>query len=206
MNNGVPVHESFHLVDVSDLYRTDEWWKAVVTYQFEGDADTNETAVYLWHRDDDDWNRKNKYVIKTPEAWSTDRKIITKYLESDRPSDVVTEFPVSDYYSVGDGTTIFQSNGWWKAIVNVVEKGTYESNEVMVYLWQKRDNQWRRSQKHTIKNVSDWEEEREIIDDQIGVVEQSTVSNEIDDIDDGASGSLSTLSAELDAHLSEEFS
>ena len=201
----VPVHDSLHVLEASDLYRTDEWWKAVVTYQFDTDSDTDETAVYLWHRDDDSWTRKNKYVVKTAEAWATDREIIDQYIRSDPPSDPTAAFPVSDYYTVGVGETVFQNDDWWKAIVNVVEKGSYETNEVMVYLWQNQEDEWRRRQKYTIKSVSDWEEEREVIDEQLSLDEGDGVTERIDEVDDSVSSELATLGDELEAHLSEEF-
>ncbi|WP_222913467.1 hypothetical protein [Natrinema sp. SYSU A 869] len=204
-NTDVPVHDSLQVLEATSLYRTDEWWKAVVTYQFDTNSDANETAVYLWHRDDDSWTRKNKYVVKTAEAWATDREIIDQYIRSDPPSDVTMAFPVSDYYTVGVGETLFQNDNWWKAIVNIVEKGSYETNEGMVYLWQKQDGEWRRRQKYAIKSVSDWEEERAVIDEQLSLDEGVNVTVEADDVDDGISGELATLDDELDAHLSEEF-
>lgn len=202
-NVNAPVDDSLQVTEITDLYRTDEWWKAVVSYQFESDSDAVETAVYLWHMDDDGWTRKNKYVVKTPEAWATDREIIDKYIGSDPPSNVSTEFPVSDYYTVAVGETIFENENWWKGIVNVVEKGSYETNEVMVYLWQEQDGEWRRRQKYAIKSVSDWEEERVIIDERLSLDE--TEMTEEDRMTDDISTDLSTLSDEIGAHLSGEF-
>lgn len=109
MDGTVPVHDSLRVTASTDLYRTDEWWKAVVTYEFDGDSENSETAVYLWHRADDGWTRKNKYVVKTAEAWATDRRIVDEYIRSDPPDDTVTGFPVNDYYTVGAGETIFRS-------------------------------------------------------------------------------------------------
>jgi len=225
-SNAVPVHESLMVYEVTRLYRTDEWWKAVVTYRFDG-ADTDETAVYLWHNDDEDdtWTRKNKYVIKTPDAWATDRAIIDGFVRGDPPAGETDTFPVSDYYTVAAGETVFQNEGWWKAIVNVVAKGSYETDEVMVYVWQQREGSWRRRQKYTIKSLSDWEEERGIIDDHVGFdggdgdgtsataasgTEATSSSSGSDTAlssgpSDAMSPEFSELDDELDAHLSEEF-
>lgn len=200
----VPVHNSLQVNQVTNLYQTDKWWKAVVTYEFKDGSDTDETAVYLWHKDDD-WTRKNKYVVKTPEAWQTDREIINQYIKDDPPSDVNTTFPVSDYYTVAVGETVFQNDDWWKAIVNVVEKGSYETDEVMVYLWQKQDEEWRRRQKYAIKSLSDWKEESEAIDEHFSHDEVTDMSQEADSVGDSVSTDLSALGDELDAHLSEEF-
>lgn len=200
----VPVHDSLQVTASTELYRTDEWWKAVVTYRFEN-SDTDETAMYLWHKDDG-WKRKNKYVIKTVEAWEIDRKIIDKCLQTDPSSETTTEFPVSDYYTVATGEAVFQDEGWWKAIVNVVKKGSYETDEVMVYVWQQVDGDWRRRQKYTIKSVDDWEEEREIIEDHLEIDGTEVIdSNQSDDPDGEVSKALSRLNGELDNHLSEKF-
>lgn len=220
----VPVHDSLRVLEATDLYQNDEWWKSVVTYQFDG-SDSQETAMYLWHRDDDGWTRKNKYVIKTVEAWTTDSEIIDRYIREDPPETETTEFPVSDYYTTAVGETVFQSDGWWKAIVNIVEKGSYETDEVMVYVWQEVDDDWRRRQKYTIKRVSDWEEEREIVEKHLTLDEPSVATegtseptetasrtsettetvSQTSEHGGGVSEEISTLGDEIDAHLSEEF-
>lgn len=145
----VPVHQSLNVVNVSEIYRTKEWWKAAVRYQFDDGGEYNETSVYLWH-DDDGWTRKNKYVIKTEEAWKTDKTIIDQLLTGEITSTPDESLPVSDYYEVGAGKTVFQSDGWWKGIAKIVQKGSYETEEVMVYLWQQTEGDWRRRQKYTI--------------------------------------------------------
>lgn len=108
---------------------------------------------------------------------------------------------MSDYYTVGVGETVFQNDSWWKAIVNVTEKGTYETNEVMVYLWQNQDGEWRRRQKYAVKNISDWEEKSEVIDQRMSVDAATSGVRE----GEGVSSDLSTLEDELSAHLSDEF-
>jgi hypothetical protein len=213
----IPVHESLHVQTATDIYRTDEWWKSVVTYQFDGSG-SNETAMYLWHNGDNGWTQKNKYVVKTKSAWETDREIIDRFVDRDAPSGETDAFPVSDYYTVADGETIFTDDGWWKAIVNVVKKGTYETSEVMVYVWQEQDGEWRRRQKYTIKSASDWEEEREIIERHLNVDAEDEIQKETkaekteetatkaDPVDkEAVESDLSTLGDELDKHLSDEF-
>lgn len=204
----IPIHDSLNVSKATNLYHTEEWWKAIVTYQFE-DSDTDEVAVYLWHKDGD-WNRKNKYVVKTSAAWETDKEIIDQYVRDDSSSGQTNAFPASDYYTVADGETVSKGDGWWKAIVRVVEKGNYETNEVMVYVWQNVDDQWRRRQKYTIKSVSDWEEEREIIEDHLSSKPTSSdveedAGDSRNNTDDEVSEGLRELSSELDEHISEEF-
>lgn len=211
----VPVHDALVVTNAETIYKTGEWWKGVVTYHYER-SESEETAIYLWHKEDDGWTRKNKYVIKTVDAWETDRQIIETLLSEEQLDDVSDEFPVSDYYTAGGGVTVFQSDEWWKAILNIVQKGSYETDEVMVYLWQDRDGAWKRRQKYTIKSQDDWEEERAVIesvlDTQDTSNESSTVGpagqddaqdkDEWDDLEMMPTQELADLSAELDDHLS----
>ena len=202
----VPVHQSLNVVNVSEIYRTKEWWKAAVRYQFDDDGEYNETAVYLWH-DDDGWTRKNKYVIKTEEAWKTDKTIIDQLFTGEITSAPDESLPVSDYYEVGAGETVFQSDGWWKGIVKIVQKGSYETEEVMVYLWQQTEGDWRRRQKYTIKDKESWQEEIEAIEAVLDRTQTSKAESE-----DARSGSDETdkqisefkqLNREIDKHLSD---
>lgn len=165
--SNIPIHESLNVVDIETIYKTEEWWKSVVRYRFNEGDDYDETAVYLWHNDDA-WTRKNKYVIKTEEAWQTDKTIINRLFTVEnalRPENL----PVSDYYEIGAGETVFQSDGWWKAIIKIVQKGSYETEEIMVYLWQQTDGDWRRRQKYTIKNEESWQEEVEAVETVLDV-------------------------------------
>lgn len=61
-----------------------------------------------------------------------------------------------------DGETIFKSDDWWKAVV--LYEG-YRGPEVAVYLWQQRDDSWRRQQKYVIQSQDDWEDDKAVIED-----------------------------------------
>jgi hypothetical protein len=206
-----PVHESLTVLETADIYRTSEWWKAVVRYQFEGSGDYSETATYLWHNDDN-WTRKNKYVIKTADAWNTDTSVVDSLLNGrlTKKPEYYRELPVSDYYTVGAGETIFRSNGWWKAILRIDEKGSYETEEVMIYLWQQTEDGWRRRQKHTIKNESDWEEERSTVDQILGNSDTDVPETSEGETNQGdnttrrgkSSDELEKLHRELEDHVS----
>ncbi|MFD1646897.1 hypothetical protein [Haloarchaeobius litoreus] len=206
-----PVHESLSVVEHETIYQNDEWWKAVVQYRYEDAADS-EVAIYLWHHDDEEWNRKNKYVVKTPEAWHSDSKTVDALIMDSPPSsdadpDLETrdsEFPVSEYYTVAAGKTVFKTEEWWKAIVNISEKGDWETNEVMIYVWQQRDGDWRRQQKYTIKSQSKWEEEEVVVD---SILEgepkrQNSTVGDSEEPEDTETEALETLSDEIDKHLS----
>ena len=85
--------------------------------------------MYLWH-DEDGWIRKSKYVIETREAWKIDKEIISRFLSNNSSGvdeDLGEEYPVSDYYGVAEGETVFESDGWWKAGLKIGEKGDYET-------------------------------------------------------------------------------
>lgn len=158
-----PVHSSINVEDSVDIYKTDDWWKAAVQYKTESDEDWV-IAIYLWHYDGDGWTRKNKYNIKSVDAWQMDVEMIETYL-STHPKEMSSpqEFPVSDYYSVAAGETILKTDDWWKAIVVIDQKGDWDTFEVIIYLWQQTENAWRRRQKFAIKDEEDWLEDRQAV-------------------------------------------
>lgn len=171
-----PVHDSLQVIDVEDIYRTGEWWKSVVRYSYDADTDHDEIAIYLWHHDDG-WTRKNKYVVKTVDAWATDTTLIEQLWADESAHPAAENWPVSDYYDLGAGVTVFQSDGWWKAILKIVQKGSYETEEVMVYLWQEQDDDWRRRQKYTIKSHDSWREEAATVERVLDPEESAQVAN-----------------------------
>ena len=63
------------------------------------------------------------------------------------------KLPISDFYKVVDSVTIFKSQKWWEAIV------VFESNgkrSIGMYLWQKRQEIWKRKHKFNVRNVEEW--------------------------------------------------
>jgi hypothetical protein len=165
-----PVDDYLTVTDATDIYKTNKWWKAVVVYTAENQNDS-ETAVYLWLQDDGEWKTKNKYIVKTADAWEADTEVIDALLSGDYDGsesiDTDDSLPVSDYYTVGEAHHVFQTDEWWKAIVRVDKKGDYETTEVIVYLWQCDDNKWRQRQKYAIKQRDDWEEEYAVISEYV---------------------------------------
>lgn len=202
----VPVHRSLNVIDTKEIYKTDEWWKAVVRYQFDNDGEYDETAVYLWHNNGD-WKRKNKYVIKTEEAWKTDKTVVNQLFTDEIISSPEKSLPVSDYYEIGAGKTIFQSNGWWKAILKVVQKGSYDTEEIMIYLWQQSEDGWRRRQKFAISDQNSWEEEIKAVEAVLNIAflsgdkDEDTKSRSRDK--GGQVSEFDQLNREMDKHLSD---
>lgn len=165
-----PVSDALRVVNAETIYRTDEWWKAFVSYRYKDgqNSDSVDRAVYLWHNDSEDWKRKQKYLVRSQETWATDREYIEELLSADSGDPANYDFdessiPVSDYLTVGDAVTVFKTDDWWKSVVRIDEKGDWTTREVVVYVWQATEGDWRRRQKYAIKRKSDWEEEAEVI-------------------------------------------
>ncbi|WP_211313501.1 hypothetical protein [Halarchaeum salinum] len=156
MHDDVTVHAG------KTIYQTDSWWKAAVLHSY-GDSDP-EIGIYLWNYNED-WTRKNKYHVKTAEAWEADKVRIDQYLaESGDQVASQDAFPVSDYYRLARGETVFKTDDWWKAIVAIDQKGSYDTYEVIIYLWQRVDDDWRRRQKYAVKNLDDWSGDQDAVD------------------------------------------
>lgn len=206
MSSEYPVDDSLTVLRGEDIYKKERWRKSVVQYYFEDYTDSVETAVYLWHKEDGRWKRKNKYVVKSKDAWEEDRELVRKVMNMRDDDDADETFPVSDYYSVAAGETAFKTEEWWKAIVRIDEKGEYETQDTIIYLWQRREGDWRRRQKFSIKDPSDWETVKEIIDDMLTCLDDEPTGNEeIDDEDDDANTGelgLQTLSSKSADRLS----
>lgn len=212
-----PVHEELTVVEGDTVYRTDDWWKGVVRYRFR-DAETTEVAIYLWHCDDGVWKRKNKYTVKTADAWAEDRRLVESLLADTEPAQDREEdpstVPVSDYYTVDSAYTVFRTEEWWKAVVRISEKGDYETTEVIVYVWQHTDDGWRRRQKYATKDLDDWDEERDLVESLLsdgddtsrpGRMSEATASGTDDGSGKTIGGELDELNEELKrTHLSSE--
>jgi hypothetical protein len=63
------------------------------------------------------------------------------------------KLPISEFYKVVDSVTIFKSKSWWEAIV------VFESNgkrSIGMYLWQKKQDVWKRKHKFNVRNLEEW--------------------------------------------------
>jgi hypothetical protein len=156
-----PVHDRITVIEGETIYKTEEWWKAAVRHSIEG-RDKG-VAVYLWNRDEGSWTRKNKYRIATVDAWKADRVLVTEHLTATPPESGEQAYPVSDYYTVANGETVFKTDDWWKAVLTVSEKANYETHEVFIYVWQSVNGDWRRRQKYAVKDEESWEEDQSAV-------------------------------------------
>lgn len=63
------------------------------------------------------------------------------------------KLPISDFYKVVDSVTIFKNQKWWEAIV-IFE--SYGKRSIGMYLWQKRQDVWKRKHKFNVRNLEEW--------------------------------------------------
>lgn len=64
------------------------------------------------------------------------------------------KLPIIAPLKVIDYATINKRFGWWSAVV-LLE--SYGRKQVCFYLWQKRDEVWKRKQKFAVHSQEDWE-------------------------------------------------
>lgn len=63
------------------------------------------------------------------------------------------KLPISDFYKVVDSVTIFKNQKWWEAIVVFESCG---KRSIGMYLWQKREDAWKRKHKFNVRNLEEW--------------------------------------------------
>jgi len=64
------------------------------------------------------------------------------------------KLPISEFYKVVDSVTIFKNQKWWEAVV-VFE--SYGKRAIGMYLWQKRQDVWKRKHKFNVRDLEEWE-------------------------------------------------
>ena len=80
----------------------------------------------------------------------------------EKPKEESSEkLPISEFYKVIDYVTIFKSAKWWEAIV------VYESfgkRSIGLYLWEKRNDVWKRKNKFSVRSLDEWNKLKNAID------------------------------------------
>jgi len=71
------------------------------------------------------------------------------------------KFPVSESLKIVQGTTIYKTDKWWAAVTLVESFGR---KQIATYLWNKKDNQWKRRQKFVIRKKDEWLQIKEAIE------------------------------------------
>jgi hypothetical protein len=63
------------------------------------------------------------------------------------------KLPISEFYKVVDHVTLFKSQKWWEAVV-IFE--SYGKRSIGLYLWQKRQDAWKRKHKFNVRSLEEW--------------------------------------------------
>ncbi len=71
------------------------------------------------------------------------------------------KLPINEFYKVIDYVTIYKTDTWWEAIV-IFE--TYGKRQIGMYLWQKRNDQWKRKNKFGIRTMDEWNNIKNAVD------------------------------------------
>lgn len=71
------------------------------------------------------------------------------------------KFPISEKLKVIKGLTLYKTEKWWSAIALLESFGR---KQIAVYLWGKKDDQWKRRQKFVVHNKGEWLQIREAIE------------------------------------------
>lgn len=72
-----PAHEVLNIKDGKTVYKNDKWWRAVILYKRHGET---RIGTYLWVKKNDEWKRKQKYAVRSPEDWEKEKEIIEKFM------------------------------------------------------------------------------------------------------------------------------
>jgi len=75
----------------------------------------------------------------------------------------IPEFPVHDNIEVLAGETVYKTEDWWKGVILAAG---YNGPDILVYLWRKNGDAWKRKQKYKVA-VKDWKSERSIINELV---------------------------------------
>ncbi len=81
--------------------------------------------------------------------------------ESGTQSAPSEQLPLSSFYKVIDYITLFRNEKWWEAIV-VIE--SFGRRSIAMYLWQKKNDQWKRKHKFQIRDLQEWERVKGAVD------------------------------------------
>lgn len=72
------------------------------------------------------------------------------------------KFPISEKLKVIEGKTLYKTEKWWSAVVLLESFGR---KQVAVYLWDKRNDRWKRRQKLVVKDKREWDRMREVVEE-----------------------------------------
>jgi len=82
-------------------------------------------------------------------------------------SKLCEELPVNNFYKVLRYHTISKSSKWWSVIALVQSMNRIK---ICLYLWQKKDNEWKRKHKFIIANRAEYEEITSVMKEYINLL------------------------------------
>ncbi|MCW4043050.1 MAG: hypothetical protein NWE90_04915 [Candidatus Bathyarchaeota archaeon] len=74
----LPISEKLTVLKAETLYKTEKWWSAIALVETFG---RKQIATYLWLRKDDEWKRKQKFVIRSKKEWHDAKEVIEEMIE-----------------------------------------------------------------------------------------------------------------------------
>jgi len=74
----LPISEELKVLQGITLYKSDKWWSAMALLDAFG---RKQIAVYLWTKKDDQWKRKQKFVIHNKSEWTNIKENVEKLIE-----------------------------------------------------------------------------------------------------------------------------
>lgn len=78
MSEGFPISEKLKVIEGKTLYKTEKWWSAVVLLESFG---RKQVAVYLWDKRNDQWKRRQKFVVKNKGEWQRLKDAVEEILQ-----------------------------------------------------------------------------------------------------------------------------
>lgn len=78
MTETFPVHDNIDTIRGRTIFKSEDWWKAALTYENHGQQ---RVGIYLWQQDGGDWKRRQKYVIRSSEDWQRDRDAVESLVQ-----------------------------------------------------------------------------------------------------------------------------
>lgn len=73
----IPISEKLKVIRPLTIYKTEKWWLAVALVESFG---RKQIATYLWTKKEDQWKRKQKFVVHSNKEWLQIKEAIEKLL------------------------------------------------------------------------------------------------------------------------------
>ena len=74
----LPISEKLLVLKAQTIYKTDKWWCAVALVEAFG---KKQVTLYLWLNKNNEWKRKQKFVLHSKKEWQDVKERIEKMME-----------------------------------------------------------------------------------------------------------------------------